>query len=439
MGDMDIGALREEARALNLKGLDIYDQIMKGDVGIEKREEADKYIAEAAEKLDTSKGAWEALQQNAHLVEGMGSLTAGDPATGDPQQQVKSGWDSSLQWLLAVTASGVPEHAHILVNQGLLPEDFEQKLYEEKALAEGTGAAGGFLVPVEYRPELFAKPGEAAIVRPRARVLPMGTRQLQLPSLDQTITPADAKSAYFAGILFEWIEEAEEKPEQELLFKLIDLNTHELAGWLPVSNRLIRMSAISLDVLLRDLFGRAMGDAEDWWFLNGNGVGQPQGIISAPCTIQPNRTGANAIVWADIMAMYHAFEHNPRGVWVAHVCTTQQLIGLKDGNNNYMWMANMRDGMPQNLLGYPIIFTEKVPNLGTKGDINLCDFGYYLIGDEEGPMVESSIHERFRKNQTTYRISEMVDGQPWLSEPIELRPDGTVSISPFVSLDVPAQ
>ena len=116
---------------------------------------------------------------------------------------------------------------------------------------------------------------------------------------------------------------------------MIDLITHELAGWIPVSNRLIAHSAISLDALLKRLFGQAMADAEDWWFLNGNGVGQPQGIISAPCTLQPNRAGATAIVWGDIMEMYHAFEHNPRGVWIAHVCTTEQIIGLKDGNNNY--------------------------------------------------------------------------------------------------------
>jgi len=89
-------------------------------------------------------------------------------------------------------------------------------------------------------------------------------------------------------------------------------------------------------------------------------------------------------------------------------------------------------------LGYPIIFTERVPNLGIKGDIGLYDFGYYLIGDGEGPVVESSIHERFRANQTTYRVSEMVDGKPWLSAHVDLRPTGAVAISPFVSLDVPA-
>ena len=428
---MDTGALREEALALNAQGADLMDAIQKGDEPFEKFQEAEKMLKDAGDKIDLATGGKAALEQFAALTAGVGSLTAGD--TPEEVTETKAAWGSALQWLMAVTASGVPKHTNSLLKQGVIPEDFETKL-----LQEAVGASGGFLVPVAYRAELFAKPAEDAIVRPRAVAFPMATTQLQMPSLDQTITPANAKSAYFAGILFEWIEETESKPELDFKFKMIDLITHELAGWIPVSNRLIAHSAISLDALLRRLFGQAMADAEDWWFLNGNGVGQPQGIISALCTIQPNRAGANAIVWADIMAMYHAFEQNPRGVWVAHVCTMEQIIGLKDGNNNYMWMANMRDGMPARLLGYPIIFTEKVPNLGTKGDINLCDFGYYLIGDGEGPMVESSIHERFRKNQTTYRVSELVDGKPWLSADVDLRPDGTVSISPFVSLDVPA-
>ncbi|MFX1301651.1 MAG: phage major capsid protein [Promethearchaeota archaeon] len=430
---MNVAELREEALAQNQKGLDIYKQIAAGELGIEKREEADALIKEAGEKMQLAESGKRALAQNAALTEGLGSLTAGTSEDEPREEKSEPAWDSPLQWLMAITASGVPKHKAALLQQGVIPDDFEQKL-----LQEAVGASGGFLVPVEYRPELFAKPAEAAIVRPRATVIPMSVTQVQMPSLDQTITPDNAKSAYFAGINFEWIEESEEKPEIDFKFKLIDLITHELAGWIPVSNRLIAHSAISLDALIRQLFGKAMSDAEDWWFINGDGVGKPQGVISAPCTIQPNRAGAGAIVFSDIEEIVHAYQPDPRGVWLAHICTMEQIMELKDGNSNYMWIPNMRDGMPERLMGYPLIFTEKVPNLGTKGDIGLYNFSYYLVGDGEGPSIESSIHERFRKNQTTYRISELVDGKPWLSAPVMMRPDGTTSISPFVSLDVPA-
>ena len=426
---MDVGKLREESLALTDKGIEIYEKIASGELGIEKREEADKYLAEAGEKTDFAANAKAALTQRADLVDGMGSLTAGD--TGPPPDgATKALWDSPMEWLCSTIASGVPKHKANLLRQGLIKPDFEEKL-----LVEGTGALGGFLVPVAFRPEVFAKPGEDAIVRPRAVTIPMSTVQLQMPSLDQTITPDNQLSAYFAGIVYEWIEEASQKPELEINFKLIDLIVHELAGWLPVSNNLIADSAISMEGFLRGIFGRSMADAEDWWFLNGNGVGQPQGVIHAPCTLQPLRAVNGAIDFADIVAIVHAFEQNPRGVWVAHICTMAEIMTLMDANSNYMWIPNMRDGMPSRLMGYPIIFTEKVPNLGTKGDIGLYDFGYYLIGDRGQPAIESSIHERFRHNQTTFRISERVDGKPWLTLPVPLRPDGTTWVSPFVSLD----
>jgi HK97 family phage major capsid protein len=432
MTELNEVQVREQAAAKNAEGIAIYKDIKAGKRGIEDRPQADALIKEAGELCEQIRVMKQAAIQDAYLNSGLGSVTAGGASGQPPNGGTKAQWASSLEWLCSLVAYGVPKHKAALLKQGVIKEDFEQKL-----LTEGVGADGGFLVPVQYRPEVFAKPGEAAIVRPRAVAIPMGAVHIQMPSLDQTLIPNNQLSAYFGGILFEWVEEASQKPELELHFKLIDLIVHELAGWLPVSNNLIADSAISLEAWLRGLLGRAMADAEDWWFINGNGVGQPQGVIHAPCTIQPNRAVANQICFDDVASIVHAFEPNPRGIWLAHICTMEQIMQLQDDNNNFIWIPNMRDGMPERLFGYQLWFTEKVPNLGTKGDIGLYDFGYYLIGDRQQPAIESSIHERFRQNQTTFRISERVDGKPWLSAPVALRPDGTVSISPFVSLDVP--
>lgn len=350
--------LREKGMAKNAEGLAMYQEIHAGKRGIEDRAQADGLIKEAGEIMEQVESLKRAAVQDAYFNAGLGSITAGLPATSEAAPAAKVQWDSPLEWLCATIAYGVPKHKTALLKQGIIKEDFEQKL-----LTEGVGADGGFLVPVQYRAELFAKPGENVIVRPRAVVIPMAVPQTQMPSLDQTIIPNNQLSAYFAGILFEWIEEASQKPEVEIHFKLIDLIVHELAGWLPVSNNLIADSAISMTALISGLFGRAMADAEDWWFLNGNGAGQPMGVIHAPCTIQPNRAAPNCIDFPDITAMVHAFEPNPRGVWVAHICTMEQIMTLQDAIGNYMWIPNMVDGMPSRLMGYPIIFTEKVPNL----------------------------------------------------------------------------
>jgi len=418
----------EQALAENEKGLALFAAIQKGDEPYEKMAEAEAHIAEAGKLMDQANLVKKAAEQAAFLTEGIGSLTAAPPE-GNGDTPPESKWGSLSEFGVAVAAMGDPALRAEVEAKGLLSDDWQTKL-----LQEAVGAAGGFLVPIEYKPELFQKAYEASIVRPRATVLPMTVTQLQMPSLDQTILPAAPLSAFFGGLRFFWTEEGAPKTLTDMDFKLIDLIVHEYSGYLPVTNRLIADSAISLETLIRTQFGKCAAGYEDWHYLNGNGVGQPQGVISAGATIQPTRDTANCIDWDDIKRMLHAFQPGANGVWVAHICTMEQLMAMQDATGHNMWVPNMRDGIPEKLMGYPLIFTEKVPNLGTKGDINLCDFSYYLIGDREQPTIDSSIHYKFVENQTVFRLSARVDGKPWLTAPIRLMPDGTTSISPFVSL-----
>jgi len=429
---VDIGKLREEALVLTKKGQDLIEKIMAGEEPAEKLEQAQAFVDEGGAKMDLAGAAVKASAQEVLLIDGLGSLTVATPKD-VVVDKTGVAWKSLEEYLVSIAAMGDPAVRAQVEAKGYLGEGWQTKL-----LSEAVGAAGGFLVPIEYRPEIFQKAYEDSIVRPLATVLPMSVRQLQMPSLDQTITPDAPKSAFQGGMVFFWTEEGAPKTEVDLKFKLIDLVCHEYSGYLPVTNILIADSPISLETLIRTQFGKTSAGYEDWHFLNGSGVGQPQGVISAGATLQPNRAGANHIVWADIMAMLHNFQPGANGRWVIHHCCLEELLQLQDGLGNYMWIPNMRDGIPTYLMGYPIIWTEKVPALGTKGDIGLYDFSYYLIGDRQQPTIDSSIHYKFIENQTTFRLAARVDGQPWLTAPIMLMPAGTSSISPFVSLDVPA-
>ena len=85
-------------------------------------------------------------------------------------------------------------------------------------------------------------------------------------------------------------------------------------------------------------------------------------------------------------------------------------------------------------MGIPILFTEKVPVLGTKGDIGLYDFSYYLIGDREDLIFSVTDQEKWLQNGTSYKATMRHDGQAWLDVPFTLM-DGTKQVSPFVVLD----
>ena len=90
--------------------------------------------------------------------------------------------------------------------------------------------------------------------------------------------------------------------------------------------------------------------------------------------------------------------------------------------------------MPGYLFNLPIFVSEKVPTLGTKGDVMLIDPSLYVIGDRMQIEVAASEHVNFLKNQMTWRVVERVDGQPWLDKPITLQ-DAASTVSPFIVLN----
>jgi HK97 family phage major capsid protein len=122
-------------------------------------------------------------------------------------------------------------------------------------------------------------------------------------------------------------------------------------------------------------------------------------------------------------------------IWMANRQLLSNLLLLNgpSANPSYVFMPSAREGMPNTLFGYPLIFNEHCPVLGTTGDIILADWRYYLIGDRQATTVDSSKHYQFQNDITSWRAVHRVDGQPWLDAPIT-QSDGSTQISPFVVL-----
>ncbi len=303
-----------------------------------------------------------------------------------------------------------------------------------KDLIENVGASGGFLVPIEQIETLLSVPGPEAVVRPRATVVPMRRRQIQWPTLDQTNTTA-GRPAWYGGVRAIWTEETESKTEVEPGFRQINLVAHKLVCYTEASDELLEDSAISLETLLATLYRGATTWYEEHAFVNGTGAGQPLGVIIAGATFVQARAAAGAIGIVDIINMLEHF-HGSNPVWLISQSALPSLMQLNGpaANASYVFMPSARDGMPGTLFGYPVIYNEHCPLLGSRGDIGLYDFKMYLIGDRQATTIDSSKHYKFQYDITSWRAVHRVDGQPWLSQPIYLQ-DGTTQVSPFVVLD----
>lgn len=308
-------------------------------------------------------------------------------------------------------------------------------------VAEGSGSTGGYLVPQQFLPELMSIAGESSIVRPRATKIPMVSRTLLVPALDQTITPGAGQSAFYGGVVAKWTGEQGAITEAEPQFKQVELIANKLALYSQTTNEASADSAITIEALLKTLYGGAIGWTEDYNFIRGDGVAKPLGILNANATIGVTRTTSNQFKIDDAANMLSRLAPGSlaNACWIIHPFLMPYLVKLVvsgTGTGAVAWMPDLRSGTPGQLLGLPIYFSEKASAPGSKGDVILADFSRYLIGDRQELQVAMSEHFKFTTDLLTWRATYRVDGQPWLSAPITLADGaGTNTVSPFVVLN----
>lgn len=308
-----------------------------------------------------------------------------------------------------------------------------------KQLGESDGDAGGFLVPEEFRAELMELPLEQAIIRPRAFTIPMGSASIRIPSVRDTTHV----TTVFGGVRAFWRAEAATLTEVEPTFSQIQLIAKKLTGYTRISNELLADSAIAMEALLTRMFGQAIAYFEDDAFINGDGAGEPIGILDAGngsliAVAAEAGQAADTIVWENIVNMWARMltVSKSRAIWLVSPDTFPQLatMALNVGTGgSAVWLANGRDGAPTTILGRPVIETEKSAIVGDQGDIALIDPSFYVIGDRQAVTMAASQHVQFQTDEVVFRFVERLDGQPWVETPLTPR-NGGATQSPFVTL-----
>jgi len=305
------------------------------------------------------------------------------------------------------------------------------------ALAEmrmDVGAAGGFAIPPQFRDQLLELPvyGEAPI-RAGATVIGADPNHpdagITMPALDQS---GNGVGHVFGGVTVGWVEEGGQKPLTNMALKEVTVDTHEVAGYMIVTDKLLR-NWRGADPIIRRQFRNALLQSGEYAFLRGDGVGKPTGIIGHPGTYVVPRTTAGAVTYRDLLAMVarqltiggSAFWQMPRSV-------LPQIALLKDDLGNFIWKENARDGFAGTLLGYPVKWSPLSPALGQVGDVALIDAEHYLIKDGSGPFVAASEHVLFTQNKTVIKAFWNVGGKPWLTAPHY--DESGYQTSPFVVL-----
>ncbi|GFH40236.1 phage major capsid protein [Pseudolactococcus insecticola] len=286
-------------------------------------------------------------------------------------------------------------------------------------LQEGVDSAGGYLVPEEYDKRLIDGLTEENVIRALATTI--------TTSGEHKINIAATKAAA------SWIEEGGTLTFGDATFDQILMDAHKLHVAIKVTEELLYDNAFNLEGYIIDQFAKALGNAEEDAFLNGDGVGKPLGIFAATGGGQIGITTntQSAITADEIINLIYALKrpYRKNAVFITNDQTLSVIRKLKDGNGAYLWQPSLQQGEPDRLLGYQIQTSPYVPTIAAGQPVlAFGDFSYYNIGDR-GTRSFAELKELFAGNGLVgFLAKERVDGKLVLPEAIQiLKMKGTAS------------
>ena len=285
-------------------------------------------------------------------------------------------------------------------------------------LQEGNDQQGGYLVPVEYDKRLVDVLNEENIMRSLAtKITTSGEHKINIAATK----PAAA-----------WIEEGGALSFGDAAFDQIMMDAYKLHVAIKVTEELLYDAAFNLEGYIIDNFGKALANAEEDAFLNGDGKGKPMGIFDTKQGGQYGTTTSAASISADdiINLVYNLKRpYRKNAAFITNDKTLAALRKLKDNNGVYLWQPALTAGEPDRLFGYAIHTSQFAPEAAAgKAAMAFGDFSYYNIGDR-GSRSMQELKELFAGNgMVGYVMKERVDGRLILPEAVQiLKMKGTAS------------
>lgn len=270
-------------------------------------------------------------------------------------------------------------------------------------LQEGVDADGGYLVPEEYDSRLIDVLSEENIMRKLGHII--------TTSGEHKINIAATKPAAA------WIEEGGALTFGDATFSQILLDAHKLHVAIKVTEELLYDNAFGLENYIIDQFGKALANAEEDAFLNGDGSGKPLGLFAETGGGTAAKT-VTAITADELINLVYALKrpYRKKAKFIMNDQAVASIRTLKDNNGAYMWQPSLTAGEPDRILGYEVYTSPFCP----VGKMAFGDYSYYNIGDR-GTRSFKQLTELFAGNgMIGYVAKERVDGKLILPEAVQI-------------------
>jgi HK97 family phage major capsid protein len=285
--------------------------------------------------------------------------------------------------------------------------------------------AGYLLASEQFASELLKEVDDLVFVRRYARIHTV---------LQATTLGIRARTARAAT--FNWSSELQVSAEDtSLKYGKRVLEPHHLTGQIKISRDLLRRSVVPVEAEVRGELARDAGEAMEDAYLTGNGVQRPLGVFTASTdgisTSRDVNTGSATGFTGDGLlsakyALKGQYRRGQRGPvrWLFHRDAISLIAKLKDATNGqYLFRVGMgrqqdNTAPEDELLGFPVDESERVPNTFTNGLYSgmLCNWRYYEIADALEMDMQVLFELYAQTNQVGYIGRIKTDGMPTLEE-----------------------
>ncbi len=282
---------------------------------------------------------------------------------------------------------------------------------ETRAQGVATGAAGGFLVPPEFRAGIIKAQKAFGGLQNLVQVINTDSgASLTYPTVDDT------------GNVGALIGENVAVTEQDVVVGNKTLKAFKWTSKLVrVSNELLQDNTYNLETELGGMLGERIGRAQSPYLVTGTGVNEPEGILTNKAAAVTTVAGATTSLGSAAQAqdllidLETALEESylANASYVMRRTTLSVIRKVRDADGRAIWQPSLTAGIPATINGYPVTTDPAMPAMvaGAKS-IVFGDLRQAYVWRNVNGIAVRRLNERFAEfDQTGFLGFARADGQ----------------------------
>lgn len=248
--------------------------------------------------------------------------------------------------------------------------------FKNAAMNTGTNSAGGYTIAPDFVRELLIAMKLQGGMRGVATTISTDTGvSLPWPTLDDRTNQASIIG-----------ENTQITEDTELTFgqKTLGSFTYK-SGLLLVSLQLLQDSAFDFDAVIRNAIISRFVRKQNADFTTGAGTTLPFGVVVGAASGKVGTTGqTTSVIYDDLVDTFHAVDpvYRPGASWMMNDSSVKVIRKLKDSQGHPLWQPSLTAGVPDSLLGNPLVVNQDMATMAANAkSILFGNFSNYIIRD----------------------------------------------------------